>query len=406
MTAKGPVEPAVLQSIEVLAMRRLSRILSTRQITTLLMTVPLLLANAAATAQDDEVLTNVPHYVTSEGTAPGAAGMMMGYFDRNGLPDMVEGIAELSTGPNATAAIEALAALMGADGSACLWNYKDTGEPWTPLDAEEAGEDGCDATWGIDTYVTQQNPAYGPNQTQHRLISELVSGGMTLADFKAFIDAGLPTLVNVDTDPDPDVDSFTTLLAYGYSGTTSGTTLLYLRDPTTLDGTQTMEWGGTYDNDSSPGDEGTHASVLTVEPKIPGPVFPDDWTTAYSAMQIEPSTVTNLRGYRDRVLQRSARGRLYTKVLYAQSDRALQALQRNQALREQAQSIVAEHIHGVEDILAGGTGVITDAQVLIDFLDDYAREATWQHRLLAAALKWELRKARRSGEPVLGFEVR
>jgi hypothetical protein len=363
--------------------------------------------------RDGGTIAGVPDYDWWYGCTPTSTGMMMGFYDRNGFSNIVQGTAELDSfggpAPNANAAIassghiadywigygteadpnpgstrpdDSLADFMGTskwakcgspDGSTWVYNWND-GHPWTPADAVAYGVAGCELISGIDRYVTSRGYPYEDLKSQY--ISAIGALGMTLAQFQTEIDAARPVGVNIEGH---------TMMGYGYSGST-----IYVND-TWSSPVHTMPWGGSYSGSPHYG-----CFTLTLPP----------WEPAYAAMDLGADAVAAFRAYRDEVLTQDVSGQLYTRFLYSNGDDALEVLHESPELQARLSEILAQNADGVHEVLAGGTGVIYDAEEVMAFLTDYARNAPWRLRILAIAVNWELQRAQRTGEPFLGFEVR
>lgn len=363
--------------------------------------------------------SEMPDYELWYGCAPTAAGMMLGYLDRIGLPELIGDetqVAELdsfsSPAPIAEAAIassghiaaffdtygstndpnptshttpNSIADFMGTsryaqcnalDGETWIWTWSD-GTPWTSEDSTTYGTVGCELVSGLSDYVAWRG--YEPGRVSSQLIydSSSAPSGMQLVSFQQFIDAGLPVGILLDGH---------TVMAYAYSGST-----IYIND-TDSSGGHTMTWGGSYDGKE-------HYGTFTFQPAI------GDWTELYASVDLQSQEVAALRSYRDDFLAEDAKGRLYTRLLYGSSDAARRILADDLRLRTRLTEILSSNVQGVQEVLAGGRGTIRDADEVIDFLTDYAREAPLRHKVLAFVIKLELRRAQRTGESFLGFDV-
>jgi len=228
-------------------------------------------------------LANAPDYNWTYGCSPTSAGMMMGYYDRNGYKGVSYanlvpgGVAELNTfgaGPyivnNAIAsaghiadfyktppgylgsgddsqqpwhAFNCLADFMGSsqdstgnkNGSTTFY-YWLNGAPYTAADAVNNGVKDLDGMYGMGEYVTYSG--YSTKTLYTQLIDKRVThggGGFTFNQYKAEIDAGRPVLIQVEGH---------TMFGYGY--TDPNTVTLYDTWAPNGQNPGTMTWGGAY----------------------------------------------------------------------------------------------------------------------------------------------------------------
>lgn len=228
------------------------------------------------------LISGVPDYEWWYGCSPTSAGMLMGYYDRNGYaglvyPNLVPGgTAELNTFPPGTYIANDTIASSGhiADyyvvfngttdpmGSGrtlpddfdccadfmCTSNYTDCsnpdgfttfcywpdGSPTTISDIEDESLEGVSGTYGIKEYVEYRGYGYSSLYNQYGDF-EGYTYGYTLAQFQNEIDNGRPVLIHTENH---------TLLGYGYAAST-----IYVRDTWASGGDYnggTMPWGGQY----------------------------------------------------------------------------------------------------------------------------------------------------------------
>jgi len=250
-------------------------------------------------------LANTGDYAWWYGCSPTAAGMMMGYYDRNGYGNLVPGgVAESETyvGPptgwgalaNNTIASQGhvtdfysggygasgddlpgpwhsfncLADFMGTSQDACgNWNgstlfwWWTSGAPFTEANALATGVWSSCGMYGIGEYVDYAgyDTAVLYNQLLPGVADDIWGGqpnvlGFTLEQYQAEIDAGRPVLIHIDGH---------TMLGYGYVG---GTNNINVYDTWTLGG-GTMTWGGMYASHLHYG-----VTVMTVIP-APGAIL-------------------------------------------------------------------------------------------------------------------------------------
>ena len=238
-------------------------------------------------AQGSVTLSGAPNYDWWYGCSPTSAGMMVGYYDRNGYKGLSYsnlvsgGTAELTTypknnlwGPLAKNAIASygyvtdfysgdynssgynsfgvsgddtaithqftsLADFMGtsqdsaqsSNGSTWFWSFND-GSKFTAQDALDYGVSNRDGMYGIMEYiqysgydVTSLDKIY----TQKIYNSNSAPNGFTYADYQAEIDAGRVVMIQVEGH---------SMFGYGYG---NGTILFY---DTWFDRENEMAWGG------------------------------------------------------------------------------------------------------------------------------------------------------------------
>lgn len=118
------------------------------------------------------------------------------------------------------------------DGASSIYNWTSIAGPLTC--AEAASRNWADANLGRMRFYQQRG--YEVTSCYNQRTDNQVSGGFTLAQFKAEIDAGYPVMVHVVGH---------TMVGYGYEGNT-----IYIRDTWDNDPnhTYTMTWGGSYKN--------------------------------------------------------------------------------------------------------------------------------------------------------------
>jgi len=232
-------------------------------------------------------LTQAPNYEWWYGCSPTSAGMMMGYYDRNGFSDIVPGtIAELNTYPseagwwdyaiqNKIASVghvadfyyagndgygddplipshsfNCLADFMGTSqdnlspiysGNPNGWTaflYYNDNRPLSVVDLDALGEDyyNIDGGYGIDEFM--EYAGYDTADVYNQYIAGYngVAEGFTLEQYKSEIDAGRPVLIHVDNH---------TMFGYGYI---DGTDYINVYDTWFPNGQSPglMAWGETY----------------------------------------------------------------------------------------------------------------------------------------------------------------
>jgi hypothetical protein len=174
------------------------------------------------------VLSGVPAYLWYNGCGPTAAGMVIGYWDGNGFPDLVPGDAGTQT-----AAVNNMMSSSGNYDDYCLPLDYPSGPLLDDKSMPPFGDehpDDCVADlmktsqsyygnyWGWSWYSDVEMALQGyvsmvaPHYTA-TVVNQLW-GTFTWNSFRAEIDAGRPVVFLVDTDGDGGTDHFVT--AYGY----------------------------------------------------------------------------------------------------------------------------------------------------------------------------------------------
>lgn len=245
----------------------------------------------AAYAVQGGTLANTADYDWWYGCSPTSAGMLMGYYDRNGYGGLLYdnlvpgGVAEASTYPstpgvwsyNAQSAIatpghvadfypggylasgddlpvshpfNCLADYMGTsqdnlffdgtnwygnvNGSTTFW-FRTDGGPTTPGNIMAWGATDFDGMYGVGEYLGYAgygNASLYTQLTDNDYYNYGFAGGFSLTDYKAEIDAGRPVMIHVEGH---------TMAGIGYVGDNS----IVLYD-TWSPGPHTMPWGGAY----------------------------------------------------------------------------------------------------------------------------------------------------------------
>jgi len=240
-------------------------------------------------------LSNAPDYAWWYGCSPTSAGMMMGYYDRNGYAGSTYdnlvpgGVAELSTfgagpyiandaiassghvsdfyvaygnigndpNPNTTRPFDCLADFMGTsqdldltppnpmnvDGGTTFWYYTN-GAQFHDYDAVAHSVSGLDGMYGMGEYVSYA----GYGTTTEGLYTQLTDNdffsyggsfsGFTFTDYQNEIDAGRVVMLHVDGH---------SMFGYGYG---DGNTVNLF--DTWTSGPHSMTWGGPYPSISGP----------------------------------------------------------------------------------------------------------------------------------------------------------
>ena len=149
-------------------------------------------------------------------------------------------------------------AYSNTDGSTAFYNYTTSGNQLT-CSAMEGSIDHLDGTYGRKLFYEARGYTVGDCYNQKTDNNPTISsGGFSLVDFQAEIDAGHPVLLNLEGH---------SIVGYGYDGST-----IYIRD--TWDNnpanTYTMLWGGAY----PPGPDAMNLlSVSVVNLAASGPTY-------------------------------------------------------------------------------------------------------------------------------------
>ena len=214
-------------------------------------------------------LSNTCSYHWWYGCSPTSAGMLMGYYDRNGYgglsySNLIAGVAETSTYPdtpgvwqyNAQYAIaspghvnqfwpggtgtthnaDCLADFMGTSqhgnsAGGTTFNLNGDGSPYTYAEAQAQGKAGSDGTYGIGQYVKYRGYSFTTLYTE-QTDNKHLAYGFTFQDYRNQIDAGRGVLIHV-TDH--------TMAGIGYDN--NNDILLY---DTWDKGVHSMLWDGWY----------------------------------------------------------------------------------------------------------------------------------------------------------------
>ncbi len=182
------------------------------------------------------VIDGVPAYIWHHGCGPTAVGMVIGYWDSHGYPDMVPGDASTQTiAVNAMIANDGQNTSCGGSGN----HYQDYSCPIdnspNPLQPDRSSTGGAHASncvadfmrtswssvsnyygwsWSSDiapsfnNYIAYAAPAYTHSATQY------MYNNFSFEDFKARIDAGSPVVFLVDSDGDGATDHFVPAIGY------------------------------------------------------------------------------------------------------------------------------------------------------------------------------------------------
>jgi Zn-dependent metalloprotease len=147
-------------------------------------------------------------------------------------------------------------------------------------------------------------------------------------------------------------------------------------------------------------------ALLAVEMNVP----PDcggngGWLSAYPTLLDAPSDLRLMRQYRDEVLAKSSRGRLYKGLLYRNSEKALAVLKNNPELMARASGLIQVNKSAISDVLAGQEGVIYNTDEIAAFLRDYAQKSPAGVKFFANIVKVAMLKHKKKNKLFLGFRL-
>ena len=146
-------------------------------------------------------------------------------------------------------------------------------------------------------------------------------------------------------------------------------------------------------------------ALLAVEMNMAPNCSGGGWALIYPTLVDTSTDLKMMRQYRDEVLAKSIRGRLYTRLLYQSSEEALEVLQDNPRLKRRAARLISRNKAAIEEVLAGGEGVLQNSNQIIAFLGAYARKAPPGLKFFARMVKIAMQKHKKRGKPFLGFKL-
>ena len=146
-------------------------------------------------------------------------------------------------------------------------------------------------------------------------------------------------------------------------------------------------------------------ALLAVELNMAPDCGGGGWTLIYPTLVDTSSDLEMMRQYRDEVMAKSIRGRLYTRLLYKSSEQALKVLQNNPRLKRRAARLISKNKTAIKDVLEGGEGVLHNSDRIIAFLGAYARKSPPGLKFFAKMVKIAMQKHKKQGKPFLGFKL-
>ena len=217
--------------------------------------------------------------------------------------------------------------------------------------------------------------------------------------------------------------------AIGSDGTIyvgSGDSKLYAIHP---DGTLkwTLQTGGLVRSSPAIGSDGTiyvgsdDGNLYAIEEssgglaKSPWPMFHHDlkhtgrvrrkWKNAYNTLFDNSDNLALFRQYRDAFLTKTAKGKLYTTLLYNSSEEALEVLLNNPELMLEAKELIEADKDAVSEVLNGNEGAIYNTDEIISFMAAYAQKSPPALKGLTRMVIREMLKKRKQGKLFLGFRL-
>jgi hypothetical protein len=128
------------------------------------------------------------------------------------------------------------------------------------------------------------------------------------------------------------------------------------------------------------------------------------WFAAYSSMA-SSEDLTLMRRYRDEVLSKDPRGKVYKDQLYDNSDAALTVLMDNPELLAQARNLINANMGAVVQVLQGHEGTIYDPNEVLIFLQSFEEYAPPQLKALINVVQKEMRQSQQKDKTFLGFRL-
>ena len=129
------------------------------------------------------------------------------------------------------------------------------------------------------------------------------------------------------------------------------------------------------------------------------------WGLVYDELFESTSDLDALREYRDEILSQKVRGKRFRKLLYKNSEKALEVLLDNPELIPQARDLIEANMDAVIDVLNGDVGVIYNTDEIIAFLNAFAAKSPPRLKALANLVKRGMLRNKRKGKLFLGFRL-
>lgn len=129
------------------------------------------------------------------------------------------------------------------------------------------------------------------------------------------------------------------------------------------------------------------------------------WLSAYAAMSLTDEHLAVMRKFRDERLATSPEGKLFTEMLYRNSDEVLKVLMENPELLSSARTVLAANRLEILKSLRGEEAALKNPDDVVAFLDAFAAKSPTSLKMLAWMVKDELLRKKNRGEPLFGFRL-
>jgi outer membrane protein assembly factor BamB len=130
------------------------------------------------------------------------------------------------------------------------------------------------------------------------------------------------------------------------------------------------------------------------------------WQTAHDRLFKRPDDLFTMRQYRDVILAKSRIGKIYTKMLYRNSEKAMKVLMDNPELMREARGLIEANKDAIREVLKGNEGIVDNTDNILSFLDAYAKKSPPGLKFLIAVVKWDIRNKQRMSKPFLRLRLR
>lgn len=129
------------------------------------------------------------------------------------------------------------------------------------------------------------------------------------------------------------------------------------------------------------------------------------WQVVYDQLFDRPSDLELLRQYRDKVLSRTIKGRIYTYLLYKNSREALSVLVENPELMIKARLLIEANRDAVAKTVSGDETPIRKTENVLPFLEEYASKSPLMLKILVYAVIADMLHNKEEGEEFAGFRL-
>jgi outer membrane protein assembly factor BamB len=127
------------------------------------------------------------------------------------------------------------------------------------------------------------------------------------------------------------------------------------------------------------------------------------WASAYKDLFSRPTDLELFRKYRDKVLSKTADGQFYTKLLYENSEVALQVLLSNPELMAEARNLIDKNRDSIYKILNRKKVLFTNLKEIFSFMDKFSEKSPESLKTLARTVKESILEKHEQGKNLLGF---